>query len=88
METAIALAEPVQQLCSALVQVCQVGLGLFFFFSTDVALQIRTFLETQLHRPFLKRYVRREEVARELAACNEAITDAASRFGVSVSYSF
>ncbi|KAF8547149.1 hypothetical protein OG21DRAFT_959723 [Imleria badia] len=46
--------------------------------------QIRTFLETQLHRPFLKRYVRREEIGRELQACNDAITDAASRFGMSI----
>ncbi|KAF8121091.1 hypothetical protein EV363DRAFT_1187342 [Boletus edulis] len=46
--------------------------------------QIRTFLDTQLHRPFLKRYVRREEIVRELQACNDAITDAASRFGLSV----
>ncbi|KAI9457372.1 hypothetical protein HD554DRAFT_2225096 [Boletus coccyginus] len=46
--------------------------------------QIQTFLEMQLHRPFLKRYVRREEITRELQACNDAITDAAARFGVSV----
>ena len=33
----------------------------------------------------MKRYVRREEIARELQACNEAITDAGSRFGVRLS---
>ncbi|KAH0826098.1 hypothetical protein J3R83DRAFT_5844 [Lanmaoa asiatica] len=84
VETALALAEPVERLCGALAQVHRGGLGMFFSCSTAVVFQIRTFLETQLHRPFLKRYVRREEIARELTACNEAITDAASRFGISV----
>jgi hypothetical protein len=82
-----ALNEPVERLCGALAQVCRGRFGLSIFFSADVIFQIQTFLETQLHRPFLKRYVRREEIARELQACNDAITDAASRFGVGSSYS-
>lgn len=46
--------------------------------------QIRAFLDTQLQQPSLKLYVRREEIARELQACNDAISDAALRFGMSV----
>lgn len=80
METAMALAEPVEKLCGALSQVRR---GEWYFCWTNVALKIKSFLQMQLHRPFLKRYVKREEIARELVACNEAITDAASRFGVS-----
>ena len=46
--------------------------------------QIRTILNTQLQQPFLKWYVRREEVARELQAYNDAITDVALRSEMSV----
>ncbi|KAF8838960.1 hypothetical protein BDN67DRAFT_932949 [Paxillus ammoniavirescens] len=50
----------------------------------DALNQIRAFLETQLHRPFLKRYLRRDEISRELMACNRAITDVGSMFGMSI----
>ena len=53
-------------------------------FGSSALTQIQTILDTQLQQPFLKWYVRREEVAREPQAYNDAITDAALRFEMSV----
>ncbi|KIK81138.1 hypothetical protein PAXRUDRAFT_156824 [Paxillus rubicundulus Ve08.2h10] len=70
------LAEPIERLCDALNQASSC-------YRTS-SLNIRAFLETQLHRPFLKRYLRRDEISRELMACNRAITDVGSMFGMSI----
>ncbi|KIJ58311.1 hypothetical protein HYDPIDRAFT_90991 [Hydnomerulius pinastri MD-312] len=50
----------------------------------DALNQIHSFLQKQLHRPFLKRYLRRDEILRELAACDKAVGDVVSMFGLSV----
>jgi abelson tyrosine-protein kinase 1 len=45
---------------------------------------VRAVLVKQAHRPFLKRYLRRDEILRELAGCDNALGDAMSLFGVRV----
>ncbi|KAJ7202553.1 hypothetical protein GGX14DRAFT_370302, partial [Mycena pura] len=44
--------------------------------------QVRDLLVKQARRPFLKRYLKREENLREIAGCDTAITDALSQFSV------
>ncbi|KAF9218645.1 hypothetical protein BS17DRAFT_720020, partial [Gyrodon lividus] len=73
------LAEPVERLCEFTVHY----LGFECTLTLSLS-QIRAFLQTQLHRPFLKRYLRREEISRELMACNRAITDVTAMFGMSI----
>ncbi|KAJ7276508.1 hypothetical protein B0H12DRAFT_1227628 [Mycena haematopus] len=46
--------------------------------------QIRNLLIKQAHRPFLKRYLKRDETLRELAGCDTSLTDALSMFSLSV----
>ncbi|KAF7317864.1 Protein kinase domain-containing protein [Mycena kentingensis (nom. inval.)] len=46
--------------------------------------QVRDLLIKQAHRPFLKRYLRREETVRDIAGCDTAITDALAMFSISV----
>ncbi|KAJ7194851.1 hypothetical protein GGX14DRAFT_377636 [Mycena pura] len=46
--------------------------------------QVRDLLIKQARRPFLKRYLKREENLREIAGCDTAITDALSQFSLSV----
>ncbi|KAJ6461227.1 hypothetical protein C8R47DRAFT_993608 [Mycena vitilis] len=46
--------------------------------------QVRDFLIKQAHRPFLKRYLKREETVREIAGCDTSLTDALSMFSLSV----
>lgn len=41
------------------------------------------FLERQNRRPFLKRYLKRDEIERDVVACHTALTDALSMFEVS-----
>ncbi|KAJ7617179.1 hypothetical protein FB45DRAFT_756602 [Roridomyces roridus] len=46
--------------------------------------QVHEFLLKQAHRPFLKRYLKREEVLRSISACDTALTDALGMFSLSV----
>jgi serine/threonine protein kinase len=50
----------------------------------DALNQIHSFLQTQAHRSFLKRYLRRQEIAKELMTCNRAVTDVAAMFRMSI----
>ena len=44
---------------------------------------IHHFLVKQNDRPFLKRYLRRDEILRDISACDSSLRDALSLFGVS-----
>lgn len=44
--------------------------------------QVQEFLIKQTHRPFLKRYLRREEILRQLQGCDKSLGDALGMFGV------
>ncbi|KAJ7141695.1 hypothetical protein C8R43DRAFT_586859 [Mycena crocata] len=46
--------------------------------------QVRDFLLKQAHRPFLKRYLKREEILRDIAGCDTSLTDALGMFSLSV----
>ncbi|KAF7355415.1 Protein kinase domain-containing protein [Mycena sanguinolenta] len=46
--------------------------------------QVRDLLIRQARRPFLKRYLKREETVRDLAGCDTSLTDALSMFSLSV----
>ncbi|KAF7289995.1 Protein kinase domain-containing protein [Mycena chlorophos] len=46
--------------------------------------QVRDFLIKQAHRPFLKRYLKREDTVREISSCDTSLTDALSMFSISV----
>ncbi|KAJ7144142.1 hypothetical protein C8R44DRAFT_691771 [Mycena epipterygia] len=46
--------------------------------------QVRDFLLKQAHRPFLKRYLKRDEILREIASCDTALSDALSMFSLQV----
>ena len=45
--------------------------------------EVHRFLLKQSHRPFIKRYLQRDEVQRALAGCNASITDSLTMFNVS-----
>ncbi|EPQ50917.1 hypothetical protein GLOTRDRAFT_66644 [Gloeophyllum trabeum ATCC 11539] len=45
---------------------------------------VHHFLVKQMHRPFLKRYLKREEIQREIAACDTALGDALEMFGIRI----
>ncbi|KAJ7072976.1 hypothetical protein C8F01DRAFT_267337 [Mycena amicta] len=46
--------------------------------------QVRDLLLKQAHRPFLKRYLKREETVREIGRCDTSLTDALSMFSIGV----
>ncbi|KAJ7163568.1 hypothetical protein C8R43DRAFT_285859 [Mycena crocata] len=46
--------------------------------------RVHNFMLKQSHRPFLKRYLRREEIVREIAGCDKAVGEALSMFGISI----
>ncbi|KAJ6515780.1 hypothetical protein C8R45DRAFT_811380 [Mycena sanguinolenta] len=46
--------------------------------------QVRDLLIRQARRPFLKRYLKRDETVRDLAGCDTSLTDALSMFSLSV----
>ncbi|EIW75046.1 hypothetical protein CONPUDRAFT_140363 [Coniophora puteana RWD-64-598 SS2] len=46
--------------------------------------EIHAFLLRQVNRPFIKRYLKRDEILREITACDRALTDVVGMFGVSI----
>ncbi|KAJ6521208.1 hypothetical protein DFH09DRAFT_223755 [Mycena vulgaris] len=46
--------------------------------------EVRDFLVKQAHRPFLKRYLKREEIIRQIAGCDTSLSDAMSMFSLQV----
>ncbi|KAI0049057.1 hypothetical protein FA95DRAFT_1538888 [Auriscalpium vulgare] len=46
--------------------------------------QVWVFLQKQAHRPFLKRYLKRDEILRSLAFCDASLSDALGMFGMSI----
>ncbi|KAG7443780.1 uncharacterized protein BT62DRAFT_995815 [Guyanagaster necrorhizus] len=51
---------------------------------TDAFNEVYVFLQKQIHRPFLKRYLRRDEILRQIAACDSGLQDAMETFGLSI----
>ncbi|KAK0472502.1 hypothetical protein IW261DRAFT_1343551, partial [Armillaria novae-zelandiae] len=51
---------------------------------TDAFNEVLFFLQKQIHRPFLKRYLRRDEILRQIAACDSGLQDAMETFGLSI----
>ncbi|KAJ6625893.1 hypothetical protein B0H10DRAFT_1942375 [Mycena sp. CBHHK59/15] len=47
--------------------------------------RVHNFMLKQTHRPFLKRYLRRDEIIRDIAGCDKALGEALSMFGASLS---
>ncbi|EGO28920.1 hypothetical protein SERLADRAFT_413601 [Serpula lacrymans var. lacrymans S7.9] len=50
----------------------------------DALHYIHEFLSRQLHRPFLKRYLKRDEILQEIAACDRVLGDVIGLFGISI----
>ncbi|CAL1697553.1 unnamed protein product [Somion occarium] len=46
--------------------------------------QVHNLLLKQAHRPFLKRYLKRDEIQREIAGCGQALADALGLFSLSI----
>lgn len=44
--------------------------------------QVHRFLEHQGNRPFIKRYLKRDEIQRHIVNCDSALNDALSMFSV------
>ena len=44
--------------------------------------EVHRFLNRQSHRPFIKRYLQRDEIQRALAGCHSSLTDALGMFNV------
>ncbi|KAL1695922.1 hypothetical protein GGG16DRAFT_44228 [Schizophyllum commune] len=49
----------------------------------DAFAQIQAFLNQQAHRPFIKRYLKRDDILRQLQGCDAALQDAVDAFGLS-----
>ncbi|CDO74643.1 hypothetical protein BN946_scf184944.g2 [Trametes cinnabarina] len=45
---------------------------------------VHTFLVKQTHRPFIKRYLQRDEIQRALLGCHNSLTDAMGMFSLSI----
>ncbi|KAI0317882.1 hypothetical protein OF83DRAFT_1171602 [Amylostereum chailletii] len=45
---------------------------------------VHTFLKKQAHRPFLKRYLKKDEILRSIAYCDASLSDALGMFGLSI----
>ncbi|KAL1669009.1 hypothetical protein GGF50DRAFT_45197 [Schizophyllum commune] len=52
----------------------------------DAFAQIQAFLNQQAHRPFIKRYLKRDDILRQLQGCDAALQDAVDAFGFSVQF--
>ncbi|KAL1746636.1 hypothetical protein HDZ31DRAFT_33729, partial [Schizophyllum fasciatum] len=52
----------------------------------DAFAQIQAFLTQQAHRPFIKRYLKRDDILRQLQGCDAALQDAVDAFGFSVQF--
>ncbi|KAI0753878.1 hypothetical protein C8Q74DRAFT_1307834 [Fomes fomentarius] len=46
--------------------------------------EVYRFLQKQAHRPFIKRYLQRDEIQRALGGCHTSLTDALSMFNTSI----
>ncbi|KAJ7731571.1 hypothetical protein DFH07DRAFT_755579 [Mycena maculata] len=46
--------------------------------------QVHDFLVKQAHRPFLKRYLKRDEIVREISSCDTSLSDALGMFSLSI----
>ncbi|TFK79567.1 hypothetical protein K466DRAFT_570161 [Polyporus arcularius HHB13444] len=46
--------------------------------------EVHRFLNKQSHRPFIKRYLQRDEIQRALAGCHNSLTDALGMFNTSI----
>jgi hypothetical protein len=42
------------------------------------------FLQKQVDRPFLKRYLKREEILRQIATCDTSLSDSVNTFSVRI----
>ncbi|KAJ7257368.1 hypothetical protein C8J57DRAFT_990024, partial [Mycena rebaudengoi] len=51
---------------------------------TKTFTQVRNFLIKLVHRPFLKRCIKREDILRDIAGCDTSLSDAMSMFSLSV----
>ncbi|KAJ7268729.1 hypothetical protein B0H12DRAFT_64026 [Mycena haematopus] len=47
-------------------------------------MRVHNFMIKQSHRPFLKRYLKREEILRDITGCDKALGEALSMFGMSI----
>ncbi|KAJ7217776.1 hypothetical protein GGX14DRAFT_550000 [Mycena pura] len=45
---------------------------------------VHNFMLKQAHRPFLKRYLKRDEIVRDISGCDKALGEAMSMFGISI----
>ncbi|KAJ6587171.1 hypothetical protein DFH09DRAFT_1308232 [Mycena vulgaris] len=46
--------------------------------------RVHNFMLKQTHRPFLKRYLKREEIIRDIAGCDKALGESLGMFGISI----
>ncbi|TFK66401.1 hypothetical protein BDN72DRAFT_961779 [Pluteus cervinus] len=51
---------------------------------TEAFTQVHQFLQKQVHRPFLKRYLKRDEILGQIRECDTSLGDALSMFNVSI----
>ncbi|KAA1466979.1 hypothetical protein DENSPDRAFT_63475 [Dentipellis sp. KUC8613] len=50
----------------------------------EAFMEVNYFLKKQAHRPFLKRYLKRDEILRSIAVCDAGLSDALGMFGLSI----
>jgi abelson tyrosine-protein kinase 1 len=48
---------------------------------------VQQFLQMQAHRPFLKRYLKRDEILRQISGCDKELNECLEMFGVSLFFS-
>jgi len=46
---------------------------------------VHVFLQKQAERPFLKRYLKRDEILRQISGCDASLSDSVSAFSVRLS---
>jgi len=44
--------------------------------------QVQEFLQKQVHRPFLKRYLKRDEILQQIATCDASLCESLGMFSV------
>lgn len=81
------LAIPIERLleCVLFIPHCFVNINAHIstFFRTRAFKDVHLFLRKQIHRPFLKRYLKRDEILKQIAGCDAGLKDALELFSVS-----
>ena len=75
------LAAPVSKLIE---YVCPLSTGTLIILLASSFSLVYSLIHRLNHRPFIKRYLKRDDILRQISECDKSLTDALGMFGVSL----